>query len=186
MDDIYISLTPEHMRTSFAEVAGFVIAVIIGIIVMELLLWVMLYRRPRNKLSAVVIRLIELFLLLGGIFYVLFYEVIGKGTEFIEAFSKMFNAPGDMLYSLTGVDIIPLVDLTELSNPWLVIGALLFILGALLYVLSKPKITTNELAYLMIAPAVIGILILFIYPFLFEVRLAFADLKLTTFKRSNF
>ena len=182
MDDIMISLTPEHMATSFMEITGFVIAVIIGVLVMELLLWVMLYRSPRNRGAAVVIRLIEFFLLFGGIFYVLFYEVIGKGTDFVEAFSKMFNIPGDLIYSLTGLDLIPVVDLTQLSNPWIVIGALLFILGALMYVLSKPKITTNELAYMLIAPAIVGILVLFIYPFLFEVRLAFADLTLTSFK----
>ncbi len=177
-----MSLTLEHVLTSLAQVSGFVLAVILGIIVLELLLWVMLYRRPRNTLSRVVILVIDLWFLLGVGFYVFFYEVIGFGTDIVVAFNKLLNLPGDLLYAWTGLDIIPLIHLDKLPWPWLWILAIFVVAWAVLYVLSKPKPVRNEMAYLLVAPAVVGILALFIYPFLFEIRLSFANLVLTTFK----
>ena len=177
-----MSLTLEHVLTSLAQVSGFVLAVILGIIVLELLLWVMLYRRPRNAISRIVIILIELWFLLGVGFYVFFYEVIGFGTDMVEAFNKLLNLPGDLIYAWTGLDVIPLIHLDKLPYPWLWIMAIFVLLWVILYLLSKPKPIHNEMAYLLVAPAVVGILALFIYPFLFEIRLSFANLVLTTFK----
>jgi len=177
-----MSLTLEHILTSLSQVIGFVLAVILGIIVLELLLWVMLYRRPRNRFSRVLILLIEWWFLLGVGFYVFFYKVIGFGVNLIEAFSKLLNLPGDVLYNWLGLDLIPLIQMEKLPYPWLWILAIFALLWAALYFLSEPKPVRNEMAYLLIAPAVVGILALFIYPFLFEIRLSFANLVLTTFK----
>jgi len=177
-----MSLTLEHILTSLAQVSGFVLAVILGIVVLELLLWVMLYRRPRNTLSRAVILVIKLWFLLGVGFYVFFYKVIGFGADIVVAFDNLLNLPGDLLYAWTGLDIIPLINLDKLPWPWLWILTILALAWAVLYVLSKPKSVRNEMAYLLIAPAVVGILALFIYPFLFEIRLSFANLVLTTFK----
>ena len=38
----------------------------------------------------------------------------------------------------------------------------------------------NKLAYLLLAPAFIGLALLLVYPFIFEIYLSFHDLKLTT------
>ena len=177
-----MSITLDHIVKTFTEVSGFVVAVLLGILAIEAVLWVMLYRKPRNRISAIVIRLIEIYFLVGVAFYVLFYQVIGSGADFLEAFNNLFNLPSEIISRFTGNEIQPLIDLTSTPYPWLIILGFNILLVAVLYFLSKPKIIHNELAYMLFAPALIGILALFIYPFLFEVRLSFANLQLTTFR----
>jgi arabinogalactan oligomer/maltooligosaccharide transport system permease protein len=48
------------------------------------------------------------------------------------------------------------------------------------YFVSEPRPTRSGLAYILLAPALVGIAFLIIYPFLFEVKLAFTDASLNT------
>lgn len=68
---------------------------------------------------------------------------------------------------------------------WIALGvaALEILLYFLLYRLFPTK---NALAYMLLAPALIGIAFLIIYPFAFEVYLAFTDMSLMTARNPTF
>ncbi len=63
----------------------------------------------------------------------------------------------------------------------------LLVIYAGIYALSQPRnsSTNTGLAYLLIAPAVVGVAFLIIYPFLFEIRLAFSNASLGTQATKN-
>ncbi|MCB9453416.1 MAG: sugar ABC transporter permease [Anaerolineaceae bacterium] len=66
----------------------------------------------------------------------------------------------------------------------LIIGVVIFILAlefALYNLLAKVFKLSNALAYTLLAPAAVAILVFMIYPLLFNVLLAFSDLKRETF-----
>ncbi len=66
-------------------------------------------------------------------------------------------------------------------------GVIFFVLSlAVIYLLSIPRVSKLGLAYLLIAPAFVGVLFLILYPFGYEIYLAFTNAALRTMRHPSF
>jgi arabinogalactan oligomer/maltooligosaccharide transport system permease protein len=68
----------------------------------------------------------------------------------------------------------------------LIIGAALVIAFAVYTLMSRVFHSKNALAYALVSPAAVGLAIFVLYPFIFNIVIAFSNWKLATFKNPSF
>ncbi len=148
-----ITLTWKRVVTSLAIISKFVLLLIAAIALLEAYLWLIFYRKPRNKLLGIVVYGLEA-VDAGMILAVLYVMLLRAKTP-----------PGDILK----------------------IGLIFFVASlAVIYLLSVPRVSKLGLAYLLIAPAFVGVLFLILYPFGYEIYLAFTNAALRTMRHPSF
>jgi len=149
-----ISLTLETMLSSLGSVLTFLVAIVLATAVLEIYVYLLAFRRPRNVISGVVAALLEAAIALG------FLYLVYQGLITAKA-----NLPPGNLVGL---------------------GAALAVVAMVVtFFLTEPKPTQRGLVWVLLTPALLGISFLIIYPFLFEVKLAFTDAALSTMKNIN-
>ncbi len=183
-----ISLNRQIVIARVQEITLFVLAIAAGIGMVELYIYQLFFRTPRSRLTTFFVRLIQsIFALLVFQLVVLFFD----RTDLL----RLPEGPVKTFFEL------PLTLAFWLRNRWvqaqmvsqpnanLVSGLLLFSIGIALFILvqamTQPRVSRLGFAYLLVTPAFIGVLFLIVYPFLFEVKLAFSNASLGTQATKN-
>ncbi len=148
-----ITLTGKKIVTSIALISRFLLLIIAGIALLEVYLWLLFYRKPRNKLLGVLVYGLEA--LDAGMILAALYVILIRAQ----------TPPPDALR----------------------FGIIAFVLSlGVIYLLSMPRVSKLGLAYLLIAPAFVGVLFLILYPFGYEIYLAFTNAALRTMRHPSF
>lgn len=175
------TLTPELMVRSLAQVLGFVLAIAIGLALLEGYAYLLFFRRPRNLPAAIFARSVQIgFASLIAVLLLRFLERIGLIADLV-----------------AGLGLLPLLTLPErlwaawtaaVPTPWsLIVPALLLMaVEALIYFTGEPRPSRFGLAYVLVLPALVGVSFLILIPFLFEVRLAFSNMAMYTAQNPEF
>jgi arabinogalactan oligomer/maltooligosaccharide transport system permease protein len=163
-------------------IGSFLFAILMGIGLIEVYFYQIFFRQPRDTKANTIVRGLQIFLgLLTALSIFSFFEATGLyrlGDTLIGYFVRspisLFSSLQSILFNI-GLD-------KGLAG--LIVGLVLaLIISAVFVVIQKLCIPRNSrygLPYLLVIPALIGILFLIIYPFLFEIKLAFSNASLGT------
>jgi arabinogalactan oligomer/maltooligosaccharide transport system permease protein len=145
-----ISLTPQIMASSLITVLRFLLLIIAALALVELVVYTLFHRRPKN-------------LLLG---------LLALAVTIVLAYVFM-----RFVWQAKGLDTVKKAG----------VGVVLLLADVALYrLLTVPRTSALGLAYLLLTPALIGIASLVLYPFAYNVYLAFTNMGMTTIKTYTF
>jgi arabinogalactan oligomer/maltooligosaccharide transport system permease protein len=183
-----ISLNSRIVVARLREVSLFIGAIFIGIALVELYFYQIFFRAPRNRWGRWIIRLFQgLIALVMLQLVVMFFDLTDLIRLPAGAVKNFFWFPGNAVTSLQKWAIG--ANLVAKENASLFVSIIvLLLLGAvfaLIQWLSGPRVSRVGLAYLLVIPAFIGVLFLIVYPFLFEIKLAFSNASLGTQATKN-
>jgi arabinogalactan oligomer/maltooligosaccharide transport system permease protein len=178
-----ISLTGKTIWSSIKEIGGFLIGILAGLALIEVYVYQWFFTQPRTLWMKIVTRVVQVAIAIFVVLAVLaFFEAtdlfrLGEG-----ALAQVIRFPNTVLNALSQALIrSKMVTEATAGLPTLGIFGLVFLaLLVLVHFLSKPRHSNLGLAYLLVTPALIGVLFLIIYPFLFEIKLAFSNASLGT------
>lgn len=145
-----ISLTPQMMSSSLLTVLRFLLLILAAIAVLELTIYTLFHRRPKNLLLGLLALVATMALV-----YV-FIRVIWPSTSIVQSRKAIY-----------GVALL----LADIGLYWLV---------------TRERFSRLGIAYLLMAPAFVGICALVIYPFIYNVYLAFTNMAMTTIRTYTF
>ncbi len=181
-----ITLDHTIILATLKEISGLLIGIMVALILLEVYLYQFFFRKAKNKTTAIIIRIIQGLIGLALVLLILGFfaqtDLIKAGEGF---FAQLINLPGTFFTSLkeAGLDLV--------GEDWagvismLGVAVMALILFGVIQALSIPKKSKTGLAYLLILPAFVGVLFLIIYPFIFEIRLAFSNASLGTQATKN-
>lgn len=183
-----ISLNLETIIARIKELGGFLIAILGGMVLVEIFVYQLFFRKPKNLAAEIVTRAIQL----GFLFFILitlisFFELTDLIRLTGSPFEVITAAPALWLKSfnefLAKITSAPPASAKYLGQGVLVL--LLLIIYAIVQLISVPKHSKYGLPYMLVLPAFLGMLFLIIYPFLFQIRLAFSNASLGTQATKN-
>ncbi|MGQ9717027.1 MAG: carbohydrate ABC transporter permease [Anaerolineae bacterium] len=183
-----ITLNSKMVLARIREVTLFLGAIAAGMAVIEVYFYQIFFRRPPHTLTTVIVRSIQG--LLGLITFLLIILFFGL-TDLIRLpegpFKNFVMLPvsGFAAFQkfLSAAKIVPAGQ-----APLVAAVLLLVVLGLLFFLvqrITEPRTSRVGLAYLLVIPAFVGVLFLIIYPFLFEIKLAFSNASLGTQATKN-
>ncbi len=182
-----ITLSVQIVIRRLIEIGGFLLAIFAGLAIIEVYFYQIFFRQPRTILTAWIVRILQ------GVF-------AGMGLLMVLAFferTDLFRLQEGLLRSIlyfpnTLVDglrsTLMGIGLTKDSSGWMSGVVLIVIFAGLFFLnhqLTVPRSSKLGMAYLLVLPAFIGVLVLIIYPFLFEIKLAFSNASLGTQATKN-
>lgn len=182
-----ITLTTQIIGDRVVSITTFLVGIFIGLGIIEVYFYQIFFRQPRNQSMKIGIRSLQVIIGALTILTVFsFFEttdLFRLGDTFIGNFIRspttLFSGLQNILISIG----------MEKGGAGLVVGLVLAILFSIIYFaihkMSIPRNSRYGLAYLLIIPALIGVLFLIIYPFLFEIKLAFSNASLGTQATKN-
>lgn len=183
-----ISLDREIVIGRLKEVGGFLFGILGVIAIIEIYFYQIFFRQPVNQVATFITRAIQVIVAILALTLVIYFFHV---TDLIRIqdgfFSKIINAPlgvqTNLKDLLTKSKIVSKETASVAASAILLLGFLL--VYAVIHFISSPRNSQVGLAYLLILPAFIGILFLIIYPFLFEIKLAFSNASLGTQATKN-
>lgn len=183
-----ITLNSEIIAERLKEIGGFLFGILGGLAIIEIYFYQIFFRQPTNRTTAIITRTIQVALgLLTLIIIFYFFNLtdlikLGKSATatFVNSPVESFN---NLQASLVKAKIATKDSVKMIAGTIVSLGILA--LYAVIHFTSKPKNSRVGLAYLLILPAFIGVLFLIIYPFLFEIKLAFSNASLGTQATKN-
>jgi arabinogalactan oligomer / maltooligosaccharide transport system permease protein len=183
-----ITLTLRIFLSRLTQIGSFLFSILAGLAMIEVYCYQLLFRQPKSRIKTIITRTIQGFIalvvLLGIISFFETTDLLRLGTGFVASILRSpvttFNAIRDFIYQ----NGIAYEENTGLIAS-IFVAVLLMGLLAIIQWLSAPKVSRTGLAYLLVLPAFLGILFLIIYPFLFEIRLAFSNASLGTQATKN-
>lgn len=182
-----ISLNGKIVVDTIKEVGGFLLGILFGIALVEIYFYQIFFRQPKDKQSTRIMSGIQ-----GFLAFVMTLVIIAffEKTDLIRLadtgiFTSIIHAPGNALTALRDL-LSPAVGKgTAATISYIVVSILVLILYGIIQRVSKKRKSKVGLAYLLLLPAFLGVLFLIIYPFLFEIKLAFSDASLGTQATKN-
>jgi arabinogalactan oligomer / maltooligosaccharide transport system permease protein len=183
-----ITLNLSIVLSRLKEIGTFLISILAGLALIEIYVYQMFFRQPKSRTKTIITRilqgLIALAILLGIISFLETTDLIRLGTGFV---ASIIHFPGTIITAFR--DFIYQNGIAYEEDTGLIAGILIAVLlvGLLVIIqfLSTPKISRQGLPYLLVLPALLGVLFLIVYPFLFEIRLAFSNASLGTQATKN-
>ncbi len=178
-----ISLNSKIVIARLQEIFTFVLAIFGGIAAVEVYLYQIFFRAPYTKTGTFVIRLIQWILALFALQMIVFFFDLTDLIRLPEGPLKtFFSFPLTLVAWLqNGLLKANLLSQKNASlGSGLFLFSLLLALFGLIHRLTRPRPTRLGFAYLLVVPSFIGILFLIVYPFLFEIKLAFSNASLGT------
>jgi arabinogalactan oligomer / maltooligosaccharide transport system permease protein len=183
-----ITLNFSIFMNRLTSIGTFLISILAGLALIEIYFYQIFFRQPKSHVKTIITRVIQWFIglmiLLAIISFFETTDLIRLGTGFV---ASVLRFPATVLGAMR--DFIYQNGIAYEENTGLVAGVFLAVLTlgifAIIQALSKPKISRTGLPYLLVLPAFLGILFLIIYPFLFEIRLAFSNASLGTQATKN-
>lgn len=183
-----ITLTGKIILDRTISLLGFLLTLLAGLALMEIYFYQIFFRKPKSNAAAFVVRVIQILLaVLALISLIGFFEKtdlirLGSGT-----IADFFRSPATTMGSLTKALVASkVIDKSMASTSVAAMGGLIiFALYVIIHFLTVHKNSHFGLAYLLVLPAFLGVLFLIIYPFLFEIKLAFSNASLGTQATKN-
>ncbi|HMU94344.1 MAG TPA: sugar ABC transporter permease [Anaerolineales bacterium] len=183
-----ITLSSKIVGERLQEIGSFLFAILGGLAIIEIYFYQIFFRQPLNRTATIITRAIQVAMgLLTFTFIIYFFNLTDLIKLGDSAIGKFVNMPVDSFANLQKSLISSKVATKDSAK---MVAGIIFALGILvLYAIiqftSKPRNSRVGLAYLLIMPAFIGVLFLIIYPFLFEIKLAFSNASLGTQATKN-
>ena len=183
-----INLNSRMALSRIREVSLFLGAIAAGMAVIEVYFYQIFFRRPPHPWTTVIVRFIQGFLgLIALLLIIAFFDL----TDLIRLPEGPFRSL--VLLPTSGFaafqKILVTAKIVSARQAPLVTAILLFgVLGLLFLLIQRitvPRVSRTGLAYLLVIPALVGVLFLIIYPFLFEIKLAFSNASLGTQATKN-
>jgi len=183
-----ITLNSKIVIERLQEIGGFLFAILGGLAIIEIYFYQIFFRQPLNRTATIITRVIHSALGLLTLTVIIYFfdltDLIKLGDN---AIGRFVNLPMDFYTNLQDSLISSKIATKDSGK---MIAGIILSLGALalfaiIQLISKPKNSRAGLAYLLIMPAFIGVLFLIIYPFLFEIKLAFSNASLGTQATKN-
>ena len=183
-----ITLTRSIFFSRLSQIGSFLISILAGLALIEIYFYQFFFRQPKSRTKTIITRTIQgfigLMILLSIISFLETTDLIRLGTSFV---ASIIHFPGTIITAIR--DFIYQNGIAYEEDTGLIAGIflavlLLGLLGVIQY-LSKPKTSRQGLPYLLVLPALIGVLFLIVYPFLYEIRLAFSNASLGTQATKN-
>ncbi len=182
-----ISLNINMVVERLGEIGGFLFGILVGLGLIEIYFYQIFFRQPKNQKTKTAIRGLQI--LLGALSVLAIFSFFEKTDLFRlgdNIFGNIIRLPITIFGALQSIFMS--TGLTK-SGAGLIGGIILtLVVGGIFYAIQKMSIPRNSklgLPYLLIIPALIGILFLIIYPFLFEIKLAFSNASLGTQATKN-
>jgi arabinogalactan oligomer/maltooligosaccharide transport system permease protein len=183
-----ISLNLKIVVERLSEVGKFLLAILGGLALLEIYFYQIFFRQPRNVAANIITRLLQSILALVVLMVFGYFLELTDLVRYGEgALGKFFRAPITAMASLGGFLVkakIATKSTATMVGLFTDVLILLVIFGIIQW-LSIRKNSKLGLAYMLILPAFVGILFLIIYPFMFEIRLAFSNASLGTQATKN-
>lgn len=182
-----ISINSRIIAERLRELGLFLGAIFAGMGAVEVYFYQIFFRQPRHRCAMIFTRTIQ------GILGLMAFQVVVAFFDLTDLFrlpkgvvKDFFLLPFSLFASVKNL-FVQMGLSTSVGS--LVAGIILILVLALLFWLiqrwTEPRHTRLGLAYLLILPALIGVLFLIIYPFLFEIKLAFSNASLGTQATKN-
>lgn len=177
-------IVSEHVK----ELGGFLLGIFGSIALIEIYIYQMFFRTPKDLVSKIVTRTLQVIVAIAMVM------VIATFLETTDLFRMGDNPIGNFFRSpITGFtnlkDTLISSGIATKDSATAVAGVfvslLLLVVFAFIHFTSVPRNSRYGLAYLLILPAFLGVLFLIIYPFLFEIKLAFSNASLGTQATKN-
>jgi arabinogalactan oligomer/maltooligosaccharide transport system permease protein len=168
-------------------IATFLLGIFGGIGLIEIYFYQIFFRKPKDTRSRTITRGLQIFL---GAFMFLaifaFFEITDLYRIGDNIIGEIIRLPITIFGGLRSVLLS--TGLNKSSAGF--IGGIVFalVICGIFYIIQKisePRVSKFGLPYLLVLPALIGILFLIVYPFLFEIKLAFSNASLGTQATKN-
>jgi arabinogalactan oligomer/maltooligosaccharide transport system permease protein len=182
-----ITLNANIVAERLGGISSFLVAILIGLALIEAYFYQIFFRQPRDTKANTTIRGLQIFLGLLAILSVFsFFEATDLFRLGDTLVGNIVRSPISLFSGLQSILYNVIFD-----KGWsgMIVGLLLtLIIAGIYFVIQKLSVPRNSklgLPYLLVIPALIGILFLIIYPFLFEIKLAFSNASLGTQATKN-
>jgi len=183
-----INLSSQMILARIREISLFLGAIAAVMVVIEVYFYQIFFRHPSHTLTTVIVRLIQGVLgLIAVLLIIAFFDLTdlirlpeGPFRSFVLLPTSGFAA---FQKFLVAAKVVPAGQ-----APLVAAVLLLVVLGLLFFLIQRitePRASRVGLAYLLVIPAFVGVLFLIIYPFLFEIKLAFSNASLGTQATKN-
>lgn len=185
-----ISLDLNIVVERLKEVGGFLLGILAGLALIEVFVYQLFYRKPKKELwTAIVIRTLQVLIGLVILFTLIAFFEKTDLYRFKEGgiLEVIFNSPATALAGLQS-GLTNAGILSEDSASMGATGIVAILMAGILFLIhkiSQPRHSRLGLAYLLVLPAFLGVSFLIIYPFLYEIRLAFSNASLGTQATKN-
>lgn len=183
-----ITLNSKIVIERLQEIGSFLFAILGGLAIIEIYFYQIFFRQPLSRTTTIITRVIQTALGLLTLTVVIYFfnltDLIKLGDN---TMSRFVNLPMTVYTNLQ--DSLIKSKFATKDSGKMIAGIILSLgilaLYAIIQFISKPRNSRSGLAYLLILPAFIGVLFLIIYPFLFEIKLAFSNASLGTQATKN-
>ncbi len=182
-----ITLNAKIINSRLIEIGTFLAGIFIGLGLIEVYFYQIFFRQPRDLTTNITTRVLQTLLGLLAVLAVLaFFEQTDLYRLGNTVLGNIIRSP----YALVGKLQASLIStgIAKASAPaasGLVLALAFAIIFIGIHFMSAPRVSRLGLAYLLVIPALLGILFLIIYPFLFEIKLAFSNASLGTQATKN-
>jgi len=168
-------------------IASFLLGIFGGLALIEIYFYQIFFRQPKDARARTITRGLQILLgVLMGLAILAFFEITDLYRLGNNIIGEIIRLPITIVGGLR--NILLSTGLTK-GGAGLISGIIVatFICGIfyLIQKISEPRNSKLGLPYLLVLPALIGILFLIIYPFLFEIKLAFSNASLGTQATKN-
>jgi arabinogalactan oligomer/maltooligosaccharide transport system permease protein len=183
-----ISLNTKIVLERLGDVGKFLLAILGGLALLEIYIYQIFSRQPRNLLAKIFTRLFQgIIALLVIIFIGYFLELTDLVRYGDGVLGKFFRAPITWIAAFQNFMVSNKIIAKADASPMIlfIAVAILVIIFGFIQWSSTSRHSKLGLAYMLILPAFVGILFLILYPFLFEIRLAFSNASLGTQATKN-
>ena len=182
-----ISLNLKTVVARVKEIGTFLVGIGLGLGLIEAYFYQIFFRQPSNPTTRIIMRSLQV--VLGALVLLTlfaFFEITDLyrlGDTFL---ATVIHIPltlfGAIQKALLGAGVAK-----ASAGLWsgLVLSLIIIIIYGVIHLISIPRHSRLGLAYLLVLPALIGVLFLIIYPFLFEIKLAFSNASLGTQATKN-
>ncbi len=182
-----ITLNSKIISSRLIEIGTFLIAIFIGLAMVEVYFYQIFFRQPRDPATRITTRVLQTLL---GLLAVLTILSFFEQTDLFRLGNTLLGNIVRSPYALFGKLQASLLSagVAKTSAPSisaLVLALVLAVVFIGIHFMSAPRVSRLGLAYLLVIPALLGILFLIIYPFLFEIKLAFSNASLGTQATKN-
>ncbi len=183
-----ITLNLKVILKRLGEIGRFLFGILIGLALLEAYFYQIFFRQPSGWRAKVVVRSLQT--LLGTLIVLAILSFFEKTDLFRLGDNLIASVVRLPLTAFGGAQAALIkIGLAEEDNAGLASGiaSALFIVSVFYIIqkLSVPRTSKRGLPYLMILPAFVGVLFLIVYPFLFEIKLAFSNASLGTQATKN-
>jgi arabinogalactan oligomer / maltooligosaccharide transport system permease protein len=183
-----ITLNTRIVYKQIGQLGGFLIGILGGLGLLEGYLYQIFFRQPVNRSSKIFTRVTQVAMAMVVLMVVVSFlentDLFRMGDGAIARFIRFPSS----IFSEWQTSLVKQKFVNKENSGMALGGIMAMVMVVLLAVIqywSAPRNHRYGLAYLLILPAFLGVLFLIIYPFIFEIKLAFSNASLGTQATKN-